>query len=161
MRGVRLDSRTREPSVSQTGLGTAEDEMVCEIGNVVQSRDCWRVGGVLRCVALDQGRRDISAVKIGFLSRRVLSGRSSRDTGSAKNQEALTWKVRFRDFGIVRRHTLFTPRARERACARACFPETTTRQNRGVLSPIPIPGVGRVRGWTLGAPQCALALFCQ
>ena len=48
-----------------------------------------------------------------------------------------------------------------RANARVCFPEPTTRQNRGVLSPIPIPGAGRVRGWALGAPWYALALFCE
>ena len=37
----------------------------------------------------------------------------------------------------------------ERACV--CFPEPTTHQNRGVFSPILIPGAGRVRGLFLGA----------
>ena len=62
-RSARLDPSTREPIVSQTGLGTAENEIVCELRNGAQSRDCWRVGDVFRYVHIDQGRCDISAVK--------------------------------------------------------------------------------------------------
>ena len=94
-----------------------------------------------------------------------MAGRSCQNSRSTKTQGALTPKVRFRLFYIARRHTLCTPpRARERACV--CFPEPTTHQNRGVFSPILIPGAGRVRGLCLGAlaarpyPVSFLPFFC-
>ena len=72
----------------------------------------------------------------------------------------MTQKVRFREFYIVRRSTLCT--RRPRANARACFPEPTTRQNRGVLSPIPIPGAGaRCGDGRWGHPGTRLRCFAN
>ena len=51
-------------------------------------------------------------------------------------------------------HILDAARARTRV--RACFPEPTTRQNRGVLSSIPIPGAGMGAG---GAPVRACVVL--
>ena len=70
-------------------------------------------------MCMDQAR----AVSVVFLSPRALVGRSSRDTGSTKTQGARTQKVRFREFGIGRKHTICTPRGRERARARVRAPE--------------------------------------
>ena len=66
-----------------------------------------------------------------------MAGRSSRDTRSTKTQEALTPKVRFRDFGIVRRHTLYMPRARERACV---LPRAHNTPEPRRFEPHPHPG---------------------
>jgi hypothetical protein len=55
----------------------------------------------------------------------------------------VTSKFRFRDFRIVRRHTIYAPRARERARTRARAPKTMHHaRTEGILAPFPSRELG-------------------